>query len=100
MAQAYDIVSLAIETRKDQIEALEWQIKPTDPKEDGGGDSRIKELTKFWRKPDGEHDFVAAPRCELRDNNPGSDAGSPVTDEAYVGVARAPVRHRGDDSSR
>ena len=61
LAQAYDIVTLAIETRKDQVEALEWQIKPTDPKESGQGDGRIKDLTKFWRKPDGVHDF--APGC-------------------------------------
>lgn len=49
-----ELVRMAIETRKDQIERLEWQIKPR------GDDGRKKNakttpkadaLTKFWRKP-------------------------------------------------
>jgi hypothetical protein len=32
LAQNHDITRLAIETRKDQIEKLDWQIKPRDEK--------------------------------------------------------------------
>ena len=47
-----ELVRMAIETRKDQIERLDWAIKPKDNKK--ASDSRIAELTKFWQKPGGK----------------------------------------------
>jgi hypothetical protein len=56
-----ELVRLAIETRKDQFERLDWQIKPIDEKagkKDQSAAGRIKTLTKFWRKPNGVDDFA------------------------------------------
>jgi hypothetical protein len=43
LAQNHDITRLCIETRKDQIEALEWQIKPIDTDEEPAGDVKDRE---------------------------------------------------------
>jgi hypothetical protein len=53
LSYGHDITRLAIETRKDQIESLEWQIKPIDTDEEPAGDvkDRIAAITKFLRKP-------------------------------------------------
>jgi hypothetical protein len=112
LAEAYDIVSLAIETRKDQIEALEWQIKPTAPKQDGSGDARIKALQTFRRKPDGVYDFatwlrellddllvIDAPAIEVRRNRGGDIIGLDQIDGSTIKVlldetGRRPHRQR------
>jgi HK97 family phage portal protein len=99
LAEAYDIVSLAIETRKDQIGALEWQIKPIDESADGSGDGRIKELTAFWRRPDNDNDFatwlrkliddllvIDAPALEIRRNRGGQIIGLDQIDGATIKV--------------
>jgi HK97 family phage portal protein len=53
LADAHDITRLAIETRKDQIAALDWQIRSIDKKAAAGAEGRIATLTEFWRRPDG-----------------------------------------------
>jgi Phage portal protein len=68
LADNHDITRLAIETRKDQIGALEWSIKPRDPKKAAAdADSRIETLTAFWRKPDGIAPFSMWVRTLLED---------------------------------
>lgn len=52
LADACDLVRLAVETRKDQLCALDWTIKPRDPKQKAGGDKRIEDLILFLQFPD------------------------------------------------
>jgi hypothetical protein len=72
-----ELVRLAIETRKDQVERLGWRIKPRDKRQaspddngaDGapGNDPRIATLETFWRKPDGATPFATWLRLALED---------------------------------
>jgi hypothetical protein len=62
-----ELVRLAIETRKDQVERLDWQIKPVDGAAKIADDQRIAELTQFWRKPDGVTPFATFMRSSLED---------------------------------
>ena len=58
LAEHHDVTRLAIETRKDQIEKLEWSIRArTDRRPNEDASARISALTEFWRKPDGEQPF-------------------------------------------
>ena len=66
LAETYDLLRLVIETRKDQIERMSWSLRPR-PGSDGPGAARIKELTRFFHKPDGEHCFAAWLRMLLED---------------------------------
>src|SRR5580704_829141 len=53
LADAHDITRLAIETRKDQLEKLDWSIKPRDAKRPAAdARSRADRLAQFWRRPD------------------------------------------------
>lgn len=65
LADNYDILRLVIETRKDQMEKLRWQIKPKDEK--AKPDARCEELTKFFKKPDKEHTWATWLRMMLED---------------------------------
>ena len=59
LAEAHDITRLAIETRKDQLEKLDWTIKPKSlrvPSADTR--ARAARLAQFWRRPDGEQIFT------------------------------------------
>src|SRR5215469_17383396 len=68
LAETHDITRLAIETRKDQIEKLEWTIKPRSEKTPGSGTAaRIEHLTDFWRSPDSEQPFATWLREALED---------------------------------
>src|ERR1700740_2655062 len=68
LAESHDITRLAIETRKDQIERLEWTIKPRNEKHPGtDAASRVERLTEFWRKPNGEQPFATWLREALED---------------------------------
>ena len=53
LAERYDLLRLAIETRKDQLSKLQWTIQAregaTVP------EARLKELIRFFRRPDREH---------------------------------------------
>ena len=63
-----ELVRLAIETRKDQIERLDWTIKPLAQIPGGdGADPRIARLAAFWRKPDGDTPFATWLRLLLED---------------------------------
>ena len=59
-ADAYDLLRLVIETRKDQMERQRWRIRPRDPKFkrksaaiDAEMSARIANCEKFLHKPDG-----------------------------------------------
>ncbi len=60
LAQQYDLLRLAIETRKDQLSELSGSVQlrknPGEPFR-AKGDDRCKQLTTWFRKPDGEHYF-------------------------------------------
>lgn len=51
---AYDLLRIIIETRKDQIARLKWNIKPRNPKTKIEGDikARIERLESFFIRPD------------------------------------------------
>lgn len=68
-ADHYDLLRLVIETRKDQMERLSWVIQLRDSKEKltPQKKTKIKELTKFFRKPDKEHDWNQWLRMLLED---------------------------------
>ncbi len=100
LAENHDITRLAIETRKDQIEKLDWTIRPRDEKKTAtDAHQRICKLTEFWRKPDGEQPFATwlreiledllvldAPALELRRNRGGEIIGLDVVDGATIKV--------------
>src|SRR5580704_2862057 len=55
LAESHDITRLAIETRKNQLEKLDWAIRPRGGKQAAGDAAqRAQSLTEFWRRPDGE----------------------------------------------
>ena len=65
LADAYDLLRLVIETRKDQIERMNWSIRAkvgatADP-------AQICKIEKFFEKPDGAHDWSAWMRMILED---------------------------------
>jgi hypothetical protein len=64
---AEPVTRLCIETRKDQIESLEWIIKPRDGKPKAGADQRAQKLVDFFRKPDGYHPFATWLRLLIED---------------------------------
>lgn len=51
-----DLLRLAIETRKDQMEAQKWTLRPRDPK-DTAAEERAKDLMVALRRPDLVHTF-------------------------------------------
>lgn len=55
LADSYDLVRLAIETRKDQMGKLRWQVTR---KDNGKEDKTSKAIQDFLQEPDGEHDFL------------------------------------------
>jgi hypothetical protein len=71
-----ELVRLAIETRKDQLERLDWRIKPRGlgwiggdgaAGSGGSGDPRIATLEAFWRRPDGVTPFATWLRLAMED---------------------------------
>lgn len=57
LAEASDLVRLAVETRKDQLSRLPWTVKKEDATDDEG-DGTAKKIRTFLDRPDGEHDFL------------------------------------------
>src|SRR5258705_10028928 len=58
LAESHDITRLAIETRKDQIEKLDWTIKPRDDRRPAAAvRPRMERVIEFSRNPDGEQPF-------------------------------------------
>ncbi|MFI5229943.1 MAG: phage portal protein [Gemmatimonadales bacterium] len=64
LADNYDLVRLAIETRKDQMGKLTWTINRADGADQ---DDTAKAIEAFLREPDGEHDFLDWSRMLLED---------------------------------
>jgi hypothetical protein len=58
LAENCDIVGLAIQTRKDQLNGLSWQFQMKDGTKRGAGeDPRLALLEAFWRFPDQQHSW-------------------------------------------
>ena len=64
LADSYDILRLAIETRKDQMGKLRWAVQRKDT---GKQDAMAKEIEAFLQEPDREHDFLTWKRMLLED---------------------------------
>jgi HK97 family phage portal protein len=104
LADGHDITRLAIETRKDQIEKLDWSIRQRGKgrsrgKPVGETAARIARVSEFWRRPDGEQPFATwlrelledllvldAPAIELRRNRGGTVIGLDVVDGGSIKV--------------
>src|SRR5437763_14134415 len=98
LAEAHDITRLAIETRKDQLEKLDWTIKPRDAKRPAAdAAARADRLARFWDRPDGERPFATwlrelledllvldAPALEIRHNRGGDIIGLDGVDGATI----------------
>jgi hypothetical protein len=68
LADGYDLLRLVIETRKDQVEAFEWEIVPA--KKDDSAEqyaADIERITEFMRSPDKEHNWPQWLRMQLED---------------------------------
>jgi len=100
-----ELVRLAIETRKDQIDRLDWRVKKIGAKSADLSDPQIKEAMRFLRKPDGHTHFASwmrmliedllvldAPAIELRRNRGGKLIAIDVVDGASIKVL---VDHNG-----
>lgn len=57
IADGWDILRLIIETRKDQLQRMNWQIKAKNPKQQDALSAKIKIATDFFQKPDGLNDW-------------------------------------------
>jgi hypothetical protein len=65
LADAYDLLRLVIETRKDQIERMNWGIRArAGASAETGQTARVE---KFFQSPDGVHDWCAWMRMILED---------------------------------
>ena len=65
LADNCDVLRLVIETRKDELSALDWTIKLKG--KDGQQDQRCLDLMKFFQNPDGEHTWQDWIRMLLED---------------------------------
>ena len=100
LADSHDITRLAIETRKDQLERLDWTIKPRLARRaSADASARCARLAEFWQQPDGERPFASwlrelledvlvldAPAIELRRNRAGDIIALDVVDGATIKV--------------
>ena len=100
LADAHDITRLAIETRKDQLERLDWAIRVKGARAARpNAAARIAAIAEFWRRPDGERSFATwlralmedllvldAPVLELRRNRGGTLVGLDIVDGATIKV--------------
>jgi len=95
-ADHYDLMRLAIEKRKDQIESLEWNIDAID-KKDPVAKQRAAEIYELFRRPDGIHSFhrwlraitedsfvIDAPALYVRRNLLGHVKGFDLVDGATI----------------
>ena len=71
IGDACELVRLAVETRKDQISRLTWNVKPRDTgkakTEKAAVDPRILAIEAFFRFPDKEHDWATWLRTVIED---------------------------------
>jgi len=65
LADAYDLIRIIIETRKDQLARLDWTVRPRS----GGAprDPRVAAIEAFLRRPDGANSWDAWLRQLLED---------------------------------
>jgi hypothetical protein len=100
-----DIISVILNNRKDQVESLEWVIRPKDGKKqkkvkkDAAEDPRIQEMTDFWKSPDKVNSWdqwlrplledlfvIDAPTVYIRKNMAGGIYGVEVVDGATIAL--------------
>lgn len=71
LADSFDILRLVIETRKDQMDRMAWSFRSKkivgQDKTEKIAQSRLDAVTKFFLKPDGEHNFTQWLRMILED---------------------------------
>lgn len=74
LAESYDLLRLVLETRKDQLCRLGWSIHPKgfdakrkSSKIKDADQAKIDELTKFWKRPDGQNTWRSWLRTGLED---------------------------------
>jgi hypothetical protein len=68
LADSYDLLRLVIETRKDQVARLNWSVKKRNKAAATELDQvRIDSVTRFLRRPDGQHNFSDWLRLILED---------------------------------
>jgi len=102
LAYSENLTRMAIETRKDQIERLEWEIGVLDDGDDdvaatADQEKRIKAATEFWRHPDGDRPFgtwlrelledmlaIDAPTLEVLRNRDGSIRALDIVDGSTI----------------
>ena len=99
LANTENLTRMAIETRKDQIERLDWEIRAINDEVTPlpAIERRIKEATQFWRHPDGDRPFgtwlreiledmlvIDAPALELLKNRDGSLRGLDIVDGSTI----------------
>ena len=65
LADAYDLLRLVIETRKDQVERMNWSIRAKPGQQADATD--IARVEKFFHRPDLSHDWSAWLRMILED---------------------------------
>lgn len=65
LADAYDLMRLIIETRKDQVSRMKWNVKYRDPRKEADG--RTDKINAFLRTPDREHDWDTWIRALVED---------------------------------
>src|SRR5258708_2954975 len=65
LAENYDLLRLVIETRKDQLEALDWTIQAKDKDEDD--ENIAKDVIEFFAYPDKLHAYGEWMRAILED---------------------------------
>lgn len=65
VADGYDLLRLALETKKDILAGTEWIVRPIDTKTKP--DKRCDEIQQFLRYPDNEHDWATWFRASIED---------------------------------
>jgi Putative phage tail protein len=67
LADALPLLRTVIETRKDQVSALGWTVRPRALHQSGAADARIPPILAFLARPDRRHSFADWLRMILED---------------------------------
>jgi hypothetical protein len=68
LADSYDVLRLIIETRKDQVETFQWEVRPIEDFEDDDQANRdADKATEFFQEPDRQNSFSTWMRMILED---------------------------------
>ncbi len=99
LADNYDLMRAIIETRKNQMEKLVWELKGTDEDADMSKDPRVLSLTKLFQRPDGRRPWrfwlrelleevlvTDAPAVYVRRTNAGLPAAFEIIDGTTIKV--------------